>query len=74
LNNKVTANFIITEPTLITIPQQNQPFITDMLVMHATTLSAGDVTEEFYLTLTNGVTEQQLKNITVCPTATTTYT
>jgi hypothetical protein len=38
------------------------------------TLSAGDVTEEFYLTLTNGVTEQQLKNITVCPTATTTYT
>jgi hypothetical protein len=32
LNNKVTANFTITEPTLITIPQQNLLFIMDMLV------------------------------------------
>jgi hypothetical protein len=64
LNNKVTANFTITE-TLITIPSAVESTVYYGYASQSCTTLSADVTGGVH-TPTNGATEQPLKNITVC--------
>lgn len=75
LNNKLTANFSITEPSMIAIPSTNEETVYyGYTNASCTTLSAGTVTGGVlpytYLWSTGATTS----SIAVCPTATSTYT
>nr|WP_315207959.1 endonuclease [uncultured Flavobacterium sp.] len=75
LNNKLTANFTLTEPSMITIPSTNEVNVYyGYTNASCTTLSAGTVTGGVLPYTYQWSTGATTSSIAVCPTATTTYT